>query len=46
MKRQNLRVTGNEDSEDFQLKRPENVFNKIMEENFPNLKQILREHKC
>ena len=35
MKRPNLiRIEENEDS---QLKGPENVFNKIMEENFPNL---------
>jgi hypothetical protein len=38
MKRQNLRIIRIE-NEDFQLKRPENVFNKIIEENFPKLKK-------
>ena len=28
-----------EESEDFQLKGPVNIFNKIIEENFPNLKK-------
>jgi hypothetical protein len=28
-----------EENQDFQLKGPENVFNKIIEENFPNLKK-------
>jgi hypothetical protein len=38
MKRPNLRIIGigNKDS---QLKEPENVFNKIIEENIPNLKK-------
>jgi hypothetical protein len=44
MRRQNLRIIGideNEepDSGDFQLKGPANIFNKIIEENFPNLKK-------
>jgi len=39
MKRPNLRIIGIEENEDSQLKRPENVFNKIIEENFPNLKK-------
>ena len=39
MKRPNLRIIGIEESEDSQLKGPENVFNKIIEENFPNLKK-------
>ena len=30
---------GIEESEDFQLKGPVNIFNKIIEENFPNLKK-------
>ena len=38
MKRPNLRITGIKENEDSQLKGPENVFNKIIEENFPNLK--------
>ena len=37
-KRPNLKITGIE-SEDFQLKGPVNVFNKIIEKNFPNLKK-------
>jgi hypothetical protein len=39
MKRMNLRIIGIEDSEDSQLKGPVNIFNKIREENFPNLKK-------
>jgi hypothetical protein len=36
MRKPNLRITGIE--EDSQHKGPENIFNKIIEENFPNLK--------
>jgi hypothetical protein len=39
MKRPNLRIVGIEENEDFQFKGPVNVFNKIIEENFPNLKK-------
>ena len=39
MRRPNLRIIGIEESEDFQLKGPVNIFNKIIEENFPNLKK-------
>jgi hypothetical protein len=39
MRRPNLRITGIEESKDFQLKGPVNIFNKIIEENFPNLKK-------
>ena len=39
MKRPNLRIIGIEENEDSQLKGPENVFNKIIEENFSNLKK-------
>ena len=39
MRRTNLRFIGIEETEDFQLKGPVNVFNKITEENFPNLKK-------
>ena len=35
MKRQNLRIIGMEENEDFQVKGPENFFNKIIEENSP-----------
>ena len=38
MKRPNLRIIRKEEG-DFQLKVPENIFNKIVEENFPNLKK-------
>jgi hypothetical protein len=30
---------GIDESEDSQLKRPVNIFNKVIEENFPNLKK-------
>ena len=39
MRRPNLRNIGREESEDFQLKGPVNIFNKIREENFPSLKK-------
>jgi hypothetical protein len=39
MRRPNLRIIGIDENEDFQLKGPSNIFNKIIEENFPNLKK-------
>ena len=39
MKRPNLRIIEIEKCEDSQFKGTENIFNKIMEENFPNLKK-------
>jgi hypothetical protein len=39
MKRQNLRIVSIEESGDSQFKGPANIFNKIIEENFPNLKK-------
>ena len=39
MRRPNQRIIGIEESEDFQLKGPVNVFNKIIDESFPNLKK-------
>ena len=39
MKRPNLKIIGIEEGEESQLKGPENIFNKIIEENFPNLKK-------
>jgi hypothetical protein len=39
MRRPNLRIIGIDEKEDFQLKGPVNIFNKIIEENFPNLKK-------
>ena len=43
IRRPNLWIIGVDENEDFQLKRPANIFNKIIEENFPNLnKEIPR----
>jgi hypothetical protein len=39
MRRSNLRIIGIEESEDSQLQEPVNIFNKIIEENLPNLKK-------
>jgi hypothetical protein len=39
MRRPNLRIIGIEESEHSELKEPVNIFNKIIEENFPNLKK-------
>jgi hypothetical protein len=39
MRRPNLQIIGVHENEDFQLKGPENIFNKIIEENFPNIKK-------
>ena len=39
MKRSNLRIIGIEEGEENQLKVTENIFNKIMGENFPNIKK-------
>jgi len=39
MRRSNLRTIRIEESEDSQLKGPVNIFNKIIEENFPDLKK-------
>ena len=39
MRRPNLRIIGIEESEVSQLKGPVNIFNKIIEENFPSLKK-------
>jgi hypothetical protein len=38
MRRPNLRITGIEESEYLQLKGSVNIFNKIIDENFLNLK--------
>jgi len=40
MRRPNLRIIGKEKSEDSQLKGPVNSFDKIIEENFYNIKYI------
>jgi hypothetical protein len=39
MRRTNLRIIGEDENEDFQLKGPANIFNKIIEENFPYLEK-------
>jgi hypothetical protein len=39
MRRPNLQIIGVDENEDFQFKGPVNIFNKIIEENFPNLKK-------
>ena len=44
MRRPNLQIIGVDENEDFQLKGPANIFNKIIEENFPNLKKDAHEH--
>jgi hypothetical protein len=41
MRRQNLRIIGIDENEDFQIKGPVNIFNKILKENFPNLKKVM-----
>ena len=38
IKNPNLRIIGIEEGEELQIKGPENIFKKIIEENFPNLK--------
>ena len=40
MRRPNLWIIGVDENEDFQIKGPANIFNKIIEENFPNLKRF------
>jgi hypothetical protein len=39
MRRPKLRIIGIDEKEDFHLKGPVNIFNKIIEENSPNLKK-------
>jgi hypothetical protein len=41
MRRPKLRIIGVDGNEDFQPTGPANIFNKIIEENFPNLKKDL-----
>jgi hypothetical protein len=38
MRRPNLRIIHIDKNEEFQIKGPVNIFNKFIEENFPNLK--------
>jgi hypothetical protein len=39
MRRPNLWIIEVDENEDFQIKGVANIFNKIIEENFPNLKK-------
>ena len=39
MRTPNIRMIGIDENEDFQLKGPANIFNKIIKENFLNLKK-------
>jgi hypothetical protein len=39
MKRPNLRIIRIEENKDSKIKRHENVFNKVIEENLPHLKK-------
>ena len=39
MRRPNLQIIGVDENEDFQLKGPVNIFIKLIQENFPNLKK-------
>jgi hypothetical protein len=41
MRRPNLRIMGTEEEEEVQIKVISNIFNKIITENFPNLKKVL-----
>jgi hypothetical protein len=40
MKGPNLRIIGIQEREDSQFKGPASIFNRIIEENFPNLKKM------
>ena len=48
MRRWNLRIIGIEESKDSQLKGQVNIFNKMIEENFPNLKKemVIKEQEA
>ena len=39
MRRPNIRIIGVDENKEFQRKGPANIFNKIIEENFPNIKK-------
>jgi hypothetical protein len=41
MRSPNVRIISIDENEDFQLKGPVNIFNKIIEENFTNLKEVM-----
>ena len=44
MRRPNLKIIGVDGKEDFQLKGPVNIFNKIIEENFKSKERDEHEH--
>jgi hypothetical protein len=44
MRTPNQRIIGIDENEDFHLKGPVNIFNKIIEENFKNIKRDVHEH--
>ena len=39
MRRPNLQIIGVDENDNFKFKGPANIFNKIIDENFPNLKK-------
>jgi hypothetical protein len=41
MRRPNQPIIGVDENQNLQLKGPANIFNKIIEENFPNLKKVV-----
>ena len=41
MKRPNPRILEIEEAEDSQFPNPESIFNKVIEENFSNLKKVM-----
>jgi hypothetical protein len=41
VRRPNLRIIGIQEGEDSQLQGPVNIFKKIIDENFPNLKKVM-----
>jgi hypothetical protein len=41
MRRKNIKMIGVDENEHFQLKEPAIIFNKIIEESFPNLKKVM-----
>jgi chromosome segregation ATPase len=45
MRKSNLRIIGVDENKEFQLKGPANIFNKLIEENFTNLKNGMSMNK-
>ena len=41
MRKPNLQIIGVDENEDFRLKGPANIFNKIIEKYFPNIKKVM-----